>query len=181
MWALCFLFCAWSCVITVRTFDSQQAREHLHHTPDDAVWSWFAPHRPAEKNVTASCSHRGQPVSGGNTSQTWLFLSFVLYKTYACTNCYLSFLVLQFTICGRQGCSGSQTQTCTRWHPFTWLHPQATQRWSDICLETRYLLLPHRLRIHMQQCSLTLLWLQLLLVTFSSLFWFSNPALYQVF
>lgn len=79
-WVLCFLFCTWPCVIIVCTFASHQAGEHLYHTPNDAVWSWFAPRRPAEKNIPASCSHRGQPVSGGsNTSQTHLFLSFVLY------------------------------------------------------------------------------------------------------
>lgn len=44
---------------------SHQAGEHLYHTPDDAVWSWFAPHRPAAENIAASCSQWGQHVSGG--------------------------------------------------------------------------------------------------------------------
>lgn len=65
-------------VITVCVFDSHQAREHLHHPPDDAVWSRSAPHRPAGKNVTASCSHWGQHVSANNQAQrmSLLFLYF---------------------------------------------------------------------------------------------------------
>lgn len=66
-------------VITVCVSDSHQAREHLHHPPDDAVWSRSAPHRPAGKNVTASCSHWGQHVSANNQAQrmSLLFLCFL--------------------------------------------------------------------------------------------------------
>lgn len=48
----------------------QQAREHLHHAPDDAVWSWFAPHWPARENINASCSDWGQHVSRGEKGVT---------------------------------------------------------------------------------------------------------------
>lgn len=48
----------------------QQAREHLYHAPDDAVWSWFAPHWLARENVNASCSDWGQHVSGGGKGIT---------------------------------------------------------------------------------------------------------------
>lgn len=83
---LCFLFSTWSCVITACTFVSHKAREHLYHSPNDAVWSWFAPHRPAGKNITSSCGHWGQHVSGGNnTSQTWLFFVLCL-SDYAVTH-----------------------------------------------------------------------------------------------
>lgn len=77
-------------------------------------------------------------VTGGNmwVEETAKFT--VTQMNHARTNHQRSFPVLQCTICGRRGCSGSQTQTCTRWHPFTWLHPQETQRWSAICSEARY-------------------------------------------
>ena len=52
-----------SCVVTACAFDTYQAREHLYHSPNDAVWGWFTPHRCPGKDVPASCSHRGQHVS----------------------------------------------------------------------------------------------------------------------
>ncbi len=88
-----FLFCIWFC-ITVCAVDSHKARKHLYHAPDDAVWSWSAPHRPAGENITASRSHWWQHVSGGkNTSQ--LNLMFLLCNCLAkhtqmlqaCTKC----------------------------------------------------------------------------------------------
>lgn len=67
-------------LITVCISDSYQAREHLHYSPDDAVWSWPAPHRPAGKNITASCSHWGQHVSANNKQHTSLFcFSFLFF------------------------------------------------------------------------------------------------------
>lgn len=67
----------------------------------------------------------------------FLGLAFVWLHSHKYIWSWLSFPVLQCTICGRQECFASQTQTCTECHRFTWRHPQATQRWSGICSDTR--------------------------------------------
>lgn len=109
-----------------------QARKHLHHTQNDAIWSRFTPHRPTGENIHASCCYWGQHVSETNiTAQDVAFCA-------ACTNYWLSFQELQCTICGRQECFASRTQTCTRWRLFTWLRPPATSTWFSICSKTRY-------------------------------------------
>lgn len=58
-------------------FSSSQTGQHLHHAPNDAVWSWFAPDRPAGENVNASCSDWRQHVGEG-IIMSWILFVFVL-------------------------------------------------------------------------------------------------------
>lgn len=55
------------------------------------------------------------------------------WRRTVCTNSMLLFPVSQCTTCGKRECFASQTLTSTKWHRFTWLHPLAIQKWSDIC------------------------------------------------
>lgn len=118
----------------------QQTRKHLHHAPNDAVRSRPAPLGSAGENVHASCSDWGQHVSGGGIAEA---AGITFWKGSVRTNLAPPTLphpltpVLQCTTCGKRACFASQTPTSTKWHLSTWLHPLATQKWCDICWETR--------------------------------------------